>query len=79
VLAVNLKSAFFGAQPAAQQFVAQRSGGLIVTISSTHEDPSMPGNIAYCVSKGAPRCSPARQASNWDRSGSSPSTSRRQR
>ena len=37
-----------------------------VTISSTHEDPSMPGNIAYCVSKGAPRCSPARQASNWE-------------
>ena len=28
VLAVNLKSAFFGAQFAAQQFVAQRSGGL---------------------------------------------------
>jgi len=36
----------------AQQFIAQRSGGLIVTISSTHEDWPMPGNIAYCVSKG---------------------------
>ncbi len=52
VLAVNLKGAFFGAQFAAKQFVAQRSGGLIVTISSTHEDLPMPGNIAYCVSKG---------------------------
>jgi glucose 1-dehydrogenase len=52
VLAVNLKGAFFGAQFAAQQFAAQRSGGLIVTISSTHEDWPMPGNIAYCVSKG---------------------------
>jgi len=52
VLAVNLKSAFFGAQFAAQQLVAQRSSGLIVTISSTHEDWPMPGNIAYCVSKG---------------------------
>ena len=52
VLAVNLKSAFFGAQFAAQQFMAQASGGLIVTISSTHEDWPMPGNIAYCVSKG---------------------------
>jgi glucose 1-dehydrogenase len=52
VLAVNLKSAFFGAQFAARQFVAQRGGGLIVTISSTHEDWPMPGNIAYCVSKG---------------------------
>ncbi len=52
VLAVNLKSAFFGAQFAAQQFIAQGGGGLIVTISSTHEDWPMPGNIAYCVSKG---------------------------
>jgi len=52
VLAVNLKSAFFGGQLAAQQFMAQGSGGLIVTISSTHEDWPMPGNIAYCVSKG---------------------------
>ena len=52
VLAVNLKSAFFGAQFAAQQFVEQGSGGLVVTISSTHEDWPMPGNIAYCVSKG---------------------------
>jgi glucose 1-dehydrogenase len=52
VLAVNLKGAFFGAQFAARQFVAQRSGGLILTISSTHEDSPMPGNIAYCVSKG---------------------------
>ena len=52
VLAVNLKSAFFGAQFAAEQFMAQRSSGLVVTISSTHEDWPMPGNIAYCVSKG---------------------------
>jgi glucose 1-dehydrogenase len=52
VLAVNLKSAFFGARFAAEQFIAQRSGGLIMTISSTHEDWPMPGNIAYCVSKG---------------------------
>jgi glucose 1-dehydrogenase len=52
VLAVNLKSAFFGAQFAARQFIAQGGGGLILTISSTHEDLPMPGNIAYCVSKG---------------------------
>ena len=52
VLAVNLRGAFFGAQFAARQFVAQRTGGLILTISSTHEDSPMPGNIAYCVSKG---------------------------
>ena len=52
VLAVNLKSAFFGAQFAAQQFMAESGGVLVVTISSTHEDWPMPGNIAYCVSKG---------------------------
>jgi glucose 1-dehydrogenase len=52
VLSVNLKSAFFGAQFAARQFVSQHSSGLILTISSTHEDLPMPGNIAYCVSKG---------------------------
>jgi glucose 1-dehydrogenase len=52
VLAVNLRGAFFGAQFAARQFVAQRTGGLILTISSTHEDSPMPGNIAYCVAKG---------------------------
>ena len=52
VLAVNLKSAFFGARFAAEQFIAQGGGGLILTISSTHEDWPMPGNIAYCVSKG---------------------------
>jgi glucose 1-dehydrogenase len=52
VLAVNLKGAFFGAQFAARQFMAQRSGGLVVTISSTHEDWPMPGNIAYCAAKG---------------------------
>jgi len=42
VMAVNLKSAFFGAQFAAQQFMAQGNGGLVVTISSTHEDWPMP-------------------------------------
>jgi glucose 1-dehydrogenase len=55
VVAVNLKGAFFGAQLAAHQFVAQRSGGLIITISSTHEEWPMPGNIAYCVAKGGVR------------------------
>jgi glucose 1-dehydrogenase len=55
VVAVNLKSAFFGSQLAAKQFVAQGGGGLIVNISSVHEDWPMPGNIAYCVSKGGIR------------------------
>jgi glucose 1-dehydrogenase len=55
VMAVNMKSAFFGAQAAAKQFIAQGGGGLILNISSVHEDWPMPGNIAYCVSKGGMR------------------------
>lgn len=55
VLAVNLKSAFFGTQLAAKQFLAQGGGGLVLNISSVHEDWPMPGNIAYCVSKGGTR------------------------
>ena len=52
---VNLKSAFFGTQFAAKQFIAQGDGGLIINISSVHEDWPMPGNVAYCVSKGGIR------------------------
>lgn len=59
VMAVNMKSAFFASQAAAKQFVAQGTtaagGGLIINISSVHEDWPMPGNIAYCVSKGGMR------------------------
>jgi len=55
VLAINMKSAFFGSQAAAKQFIAQGDGGLIINISSVHEEWPMPGNIAYCVSKGGIR------------------------
>jgi glucose 1-dehydrogenase len=55
VMAVNLKSAFFGTQFAAKQFIEQKTPGLIINISSVHEDWPMPGNIAYCVSKGGTR------------------------
>jgi glucose 1-dehydrogenase len=55
VVAVNLKSAFFGTQIAAKQFISQGDGGLVLNISSVHEDWPMPGNIAYCVSKGGVR------------------------
>jgi glucose 1-dehydrogenase len=55
VMAVNLKSAFFGTQAAANQFISQGDGGLIINVSSVHEDWPMPGNIAYCVSKGGMR------------------------
>jgi glucose 1-dehydrogenase len=55
VMAVNMKSAFFGTQLAAKQFIAQGDGGLVINISSVHEDWPMPGNVAYCVSKGGMR------------------------
>ncbi|KQV08135.1 glucose 1-dehydrogenase [Leifsonia sp. Root112D2] len=55
VLDVNLKSAFFGTQLAAQRFIEQGTGGLVINISSVHEDWPMPGNVAYCVSKGGTR------------------------
>lgn len=55
VMAINMKSAFFGSQAAAKQFITQGGGGLILNISSVHEEWPMPGNIAYCVSKGGIR------------------------
>ena len=55
VMAVNLKSAFFGTQLAAKQMIAQGTGGRIINISSVHEDWPMPGNTPYCLSKGGMR------------------------
>ena len=55
VLLVNLKSAFFGTQLAAKQMIKQGGGGHIINITSVHEDWPMPGNIAYCLSKGGMR------------------------
>jgi glucose 1-dehydrogenase len=55
VMDVNLKSAFFGTQIAAKQMVAQGGGGRIINVTSVHEDWPMPGNTAYCLSKGGMR------------------------
>jgi len=55
VMAVNLKSAFFGTQIAAKQMIKQGSGGRIINITSVHEDWPMPGNTAYCLAKGGMR------------------------
>src|SRR4029078_251126 len=55
VMRVNLKSAFFGTQLAARQMIRQVGGGHIINITSVHEDWPMPGNIAYCLSKGGMR------------------------
>jgi glucose 1-dehydrogenase len=55
VLQINLKSAFFGTQLAAQQMIKQGGGGRIINVTSVHEDWPMPGNTAYCLSKGGMR------------------------
>jgi glucose 1-dehydrogenase len=55
VIGINLRGAVFGAKLAAQQMVKQGSGGVIVNISSFHEDWPMPSDLAYCVSKGGMR------------------------
>jgi glucose 1-dehydrogenase len=55
VMAVNLKSAFFATQMAAKQMIRQGGGGRIINITSVHEDWPMPGNAAYCLSKGGMR------------------------
>lgn len=55
VLAINLKSAFFASQFAAKQMIRQGQGGRIINITSVHEDWPMPGNTAYCLSKGGMR------------------------
>ena len=55
MLNVNLKSAFFGTQLAAKQMIKQGDGGRIINITSVHEDWPMPGNTAYCLSKGGMR------------------------
>jgi glucose 1-dehydrogenase len=55
VMAINLRSAFFGTQVAAQQMIKQGGGGRIINITSVHEDWPMPGNTAYCLAKGGMR------------------------
>ena len=55
VMAINLKSAFFGTQIAAKQMIKQGSGGRIINITSVHEDWPMPGNTPYCLAKGGMR------------------------
>ena len=55
LMGVNLKGAVFGSKLAAEQMRRQGDGGVIVNITSTHEDWPMPSELAYCVSKGGMR------------------------
>ena len=54
-IAVDLKGAYFAAQAAAKQMIAQGGGGVIINISSVHEDLPMVGNAVYCAAKGGLR------------------------
>ncbi|MGN6427157.1 MAG: glucose 1-dehydrogenase [Leifsonia sp.] len=55
IISVDVKSAVFGTQLAAKQFIQQGTGGVVVNVSSVHEDWPMPGNLMYCVAKGGMR------------------------
>jgi glucose 1-dehydrogenase len=52
---INLKGAVFGSKLAAAQMRTQGDGGVIINITSTHEDWPMPSDLAYCISKGGMR------------------------
>lgn len=52
---INLKGAVFGSRFAAEQMIKQGDGGVIINITSTHEDWPMPSDLTYCVSKGGMR------------------------
>jgi glucose 1-dehydrogenase len=54
-IAVDLKGPYFAAQAATKQMIAQGGGGVIVNISSIHEDLPMVGNAVYCMAKGGLR------------------------
>lgn len=52
---VDLKGPYFASQAAAKQMVAQGGGGVIINISSVHEELPMVGNAVYCAAKGGLR------------------------
>lgn len=54
-IGVDLKGPYFAMQAAARQFQRQGGGGVIVNISSVHEDLPMVGNAVYCAAKGGLR------------------------
>jgi glucose 1-dehydrogenase len=55
IVRTNLTGAFLCARAAARAMIERKQGGRIINISSVHEDLPMPGNAAYCASKGGMR------------------------
>jgi glucose 1-dehydrogenase len=68
-IAVDLKGPYFTAQAAARQMIAQGGGGVIVNVSSIHEDIPMVGNAVYCMAKGGLRMMTRTLASELARHG----------
>jgi glucose 1-dehydrogenase len=52
VLAVNLKGVFFLTQKYVQYLMSEKREGVVVNISSTHEELPFPHFTPYCMSKG---------------------------
>jgi glucose 1-dehydrogenase len=55
VIAVDLTGPFLCTQAVAKEMVKHNTRGVIVNISSVHEDIAFPGNAAYCAAKGGLR------------------------
>ena len=55
VLAVNLRGAFLCARETIKRFLAAGKGGVIVNVSSVHQDIPKPDYLGYSVSKGGMR------------------------
>jgi glucose 1-dehydrogenase len=52
VLAVNLRGAFVAAQAAIRHFLAEEKAGVIINVSSVHQEIPKPRFLGYSVSKG---------------------------
>jgi glucose 1-dehydrogenase len=70
VLDVNLKSAFFGTQVAAKQFIAQGDGGLVPNTPLCTRTGRCPATSPTASPRAAPGCSPAPPAWSSDRTAS---------
>ena len=55
VLGTDLKGPFLCTQAVARGMVSRNQGGVIVNISSVHEDIPFPGYASYCAAKGGLR------------------------
>ncbi len=55
VIAVDLTGPFICSQAAAREMVKRKEGGVIINISSVHEDIPFPGYVSYCAAKGGIR------------------------